>query len=94
VSSEVDLDKKAGCAGFLEKEASEDLEAVDEALTKLVAEDPDKAELVQIRFFAGLTMPETARVLKISLATAESHWTYARTWLSAELEDRDNSEKP
>ena len=77
--------------GFLAKEPSEDLEALDEALTKLAAEDPAKAELVKLRFFAGLTMPEIARVLKISLATAERHWTYARTWLYAELKDRDDS---
>jgi RNA polymerase sigma factor (TIGR02999 family) len=83
------LDLDAG--GFLAKEPSEDIEALDEALTKLAAEDPDKAELVKLRFFAGLTMPEIARVLKISLATAERHWTYARTWLYAELKDRDDS---
>ena len=77
--------------GFLAKEPSEDLEALDEALTKLAAEDPDKAELVKLRFFAGLTMPEIAQVLKISLATAERHWTYARTWLFAELKDRDDT---
>ena len=77
--------------GFLAKEPSEDLEALDEALTKLAAEDPAKAELVKLRFFAGLTMPEIAQVLKISLATAERHWTYARTWLFAELKDRDDS---
>ena len=77
--------------GFLAKEPSEDLEDLDEALTKLAAEDPAKAELVKLRFFAGLTMPEIARVLKISLATAERHWTYARTWLFAELKDRDDS---
>jgi RNA polymerase sigma factor (TIGR02999 family) len=78
-------------ASFLEKDASEDLEAIDEALTKLAAEDPDKAELVKLRFFAGLTMPEIAQVLKISLATAERRWTYARTWLYAELRYRGNS---
>jgi RNA polymerase sigma factor (TIGR02999 family) len=78
-------------ADFLAKEPSEDLEALDEALTKLAAEDPAKAELVKLRFFAGLTMPEIAGVLKISLATAERHWTYARTWLFAELKDRDDS---
>jgi RNA polymerase sigma factor (TIGR02999 family) len=77
--------------GCLAKEPSEDIEALDEALTKLAAEDPAKAELVKLRFFAGLTMPEIARVLKISLATAERHWTYARTWLFAELKDRDDS---
>jgi RNA polymerase sigma factor (TIGR02999 family) len=81
-------------ARFLEKDASEDLEAVDEALSKLAAEDRAKAELVKLRFFAGLTMPEIAQVLKISLATAERDWAYARTWLYAELKDRDNSENP
>ena len=78
-------------ARFLEHDPTEDLEAIDEALDKLAAEDPAKAELVKLRFFAGLTMPEIARVLKISLATAERHWTYARTWLFAELKDRDDS---
>ena len=77
--------------GSLAKEPSEDIEALDEALTKLAAEDPAKADLVKLRFFAGLTMPEIAQVLKISLATAERHWTYARTWLYAELKDRDDS---
>jgi RNA polymerase sigma factor (TIGR02999 family) len=65
----------------------EDLLALDEALHKLAREEPGKAELVKLRFFAGLTMPEVAEVLGISLATAERHWTYARTWLFAELRD-------
>jgi RNA polymerase sigma factor (TIGR02999 family) len=65
----------------------EDLLALDEALDKLAREEPAKAELVKLRFFAGLTMPEVADVLGISLATAERHWTYARTWLFAELQD-------
>src|SRR5262245_50639188 len=78
-------------ARLLEQDASEDLEAIDEAIDKLAAEDPAKADLVKLRFFAGLTMPEIAQVLKISLATAERHWTYARTWLYAELKDRDDS---
>jgi RNA polymerase sigma factor (TIGR02999 family) len=85
--SRVDLE----AVGFLAKEPPEDIEALDEALTRLAAEDTPKAELVKLRFFAGLTMPEIAQVLKISLATAERHWTYARTWLFAELKDRDNS---
>jgi RNA polymerase sigma factor (TIGR02999 family) len=80
--------------GFLATEPSEDIEALDEALTKLAAEDPAKAELVKLRFFAGLTMPEIAQVLRISLATTERHWTYARTWLFAELKDRDDSANP
>lgn len=69
----------------------EDLVALDEALDKLAAEDPGKAELVKLRFFAGLTMPEIARVMNISLATAERHWVYARTWLYAELSDHQNN---
>ena len=65
----------------------EDLLALDEALDKLAKEEPAKAELVKLRFFAGLTMPDVADVLGLSLATAERHWTYARTWLYAELKD-------
>ena len=78
-------------AAVVAEGTSEDLEALDEALNKLAAEDTLKAELVKLRFFAGLTMPEIAQVLKISLATAERHRTYARTWLFAELKDRDDS---
>jgi RNA polymerase sigma factor (TIGR02999 family) len=64
---------------------SDDLLALDEALTRLAAQDPIRAELVKLRFFAGLTMPEVAQVLSLSLATAERHWTFVRTWLFAEL---------
>jgi RNA polymerase sigma factor (TIGR02999 family) len=64
-----------------------DLLALDEALTRLAREAPLRAELVKLRFFAGLTMPEAAQALDISLATAERYWTYARTWLYAELSD-------
>jgi RNA polymerase sigma factor (TIGR02999 family) len=64
----------------------EDLLALDEALDKLAIQDPAKAELVKLRFFAGLTMPEVAEVMGISLTTAERRWTYVRTWLYAELE--------
>jgi len=73
----------------LVEEPSEDLVALDEALTRLIAHDPIKAEVVKLRFFAGLTMPEVAQTLDISLATAERYWTYARTWLFAELADPD-----
>ena len=66
---------------------SEDLAALDEALTRLSGHDPVKAEVVKLRFFAGLTMPEVARSLGLSLATAERYWTYARIWLYAELTD-------
>ena len=58
---------------------------LDEALTRLAERDPSRAELVKLRFFAGLTMPEAAQALGLSLATAERHWTFVRTWLFAEL---------
>jgi RNA polymerase sigma factor (TIGR02999 family) len=63
----------------------DDLLDIDEALTRLAELDPKRAELVKLRYFAGLTMPETAAALGISLATAERHWAFARTWLYAEL---------
>src|SRR5262249_7911964 len=66
---------------------SEDLPALDEALTRLTAHDPVKAEVVKLRFLAGLTMPEVALALGLSLATAERYWTYARLWLYSELTD-------
>jgi RNA polymerase sigma factor (TIGR02999 family) len=66
-------------------EPSEDLPALDEALTRLAAQEPVKAEVVKLRFFAGLTMPEVAQALGLSLATAARYWTYARLWLYAEL---------
>lgn len=58
---------------------------VHEALEKLAAEDAEKAELVKLRFFAGLTLDEAARVLDISEATAGRWWTYARAWLTKEM---------
>jgi RNA polymerase sigma factor (TIGR02999 family) len=68
-----------------------ELLALDEALTRLAERDPVRAELVKLRFFAGLTMPEAAAALGISLATAERYWTFARTWLFAELTEEDES---
>jgi RNA polymerase sigma factor (TIGR02999 family) len=70
----------------------EDLLALDEALSQLSAHDPIKTEVVKLRFFAGLTMPEIAQALDLSLATVERYWTYARLWLYAELTDEDQPE--
>jgi RNA polymerase sigma factor (TIGR02999 family) len=64
---------------------ADDLVALDEALEKLAAKDPMKAELVKLRYFAGLTMEQTAEALGISLATANRHWNYARAWLHQEI---------
>jgi RNA polymerase sigma factor (TIGR02999 family) len=66
-------------------EPHEDLLALDEALNKLAAKDPLKAQLVQLRCFAGLTVEEAARALGISSTTAERYWTYARAWLRREI---------
>lgn len=66
---------------------SEDLLALDEALSKLEAEDPTKAQLVKLRYFAGLTEEDAARVLGISRTTAQRHWRYAKAWLIRELGD-------
>jgi len=66
-----------------------DILALDEALNKLAAKDPDRAKLVELRFFAGLTMPKVAELLGVSLATAERQWAYAKAWLLAELRTGD-----
>jgi RNA polymerase sigma factor (TIGR02999 family) len=69
-----------------------DILAVDEALTQLAGKYPEKAELVKLRYFAGLTLPEAASMLGISTATAERHWRYARAWLARQLRENDTSE--
>jgi RNA polymerase sigma factor (TIGR02999 family) len=68
-------------------ETPDGLLALDEALTRFAAEEPAKAELVKLRFFAGMSTPEAAAALGVSLATAERWWSFARTWLFAELSD-------
>ena len=65
--------------------ATLDLLALDEALAKLKLEDAPKAELVELRFFAGLTLEQAAKTLGISPATADRHWAYARAYLYHEL---------
>ena len=59
--------------------------AINEALDKLTAQDKPKAELVKLRFFAGMSIEEAAAVLGISEATAKRWWAYARAWLFAEM---------
>jgi RNA polymerase sigma factor (TIGR02999 family) len=76
-------------------ESPEDLLDLDGALTRFAAEEPDKARLVQLRFFAGLTTADAAAALGISDATAERWWTFARAWLYAELQGGEkNSSAP
>ena len=62
-----------------------DVLALDEALTKLAEEDSVKADLVKLRYFAGLTVEEAAGTLDISRATADRYWAYARAWLYHEI---------
>jgi RNA polymerase sigma factor (TIGR02999 family) len=62
-------------------EVGDELLALDEALAELAVKHPDKAELVKLRYFAGLTVAEAAQALGISTSTADRHWTYARAWL-------------
>ena len=63
----------------------EDLLALDEALNKLAREHPEKAELVKLRYFAGLTNEEASQALGISTATAERRWAFARAWLYRQM---------
>ncbi len=64
---------------------SSDVLAIDEALTRLAAEDPQKSQIVEMRFFAGCTMEEIAESLGVSLSTVERDWRFARAWLRHEL---------
>lgn len=69
-----DLDTLAGPAGL-------DFEALDEALTALGVAAPEQAKVVELRYFAGLSLEETAEVLGVSTATVKRHWAFARAWL-------------
>jgi RNA polymerase sigma factor (TIGR02999 family) len=67
-------------------QSPDDVLALDEALTRFASEEPAKAELVKLRFFGGLSTPEAASVLGISVASAERWWAFARAWLFSELQ--------
>ncbi len=71
---------------ILPRDRTGNLVALDDALQRLELADHRKAALVKLRYFAGLTMPEAANALGISLATAERDWRYAKVWLLRELE--------
>ena len=72
----------------------DDMIALDEALDKLSKKDRVKADLVKLRFFAGLTTEQSAKVLGISHATADRYWDYTRSWLRVEILARDDSTRP
>lgn len=71
----------------------EDILALDDALARLEAEDPVKAQLVKLRYFAGMTETEAADILGISSTTAKRHWRYARVRLLKWLKDSDRTEE-
>jgi len=62
-----------------------DVIALDEALSRLEAEDADKASVVMLRYYAGLSIDETAAVLKVAPATVDRRWAFARAWLKREM---------
>src|SRR5262249_49663971 len=72
-------------------EPPDDLPALDEALEKLAREDPLCAELVKLRFFAGLTQEDAAATLGIARRTADRYWAFARSWLFDELRQGDDT---
>jgi len=82
----VDLDPEVAIL----PEPQVDILALDEALKEFEKQDPRGAQLVKLRHFAGLTMPETAEVLGVSLSTAEKDWAYARSWLKQRLSAGDD----
>ncbi len=71
-------------------ETHEDLLALDEALNRLKSTDPQAVELVQLRYFAGLSIAEAAKTLSISPRTADRLWSFARAWLHREIADLDS----
>ena len=70
---------------LVEVEKSEPLLALDDALDQLEARDPDKAQLVKLRFFAGMSIELAAETLAISVTTANRWWSYARAWLHEQI---------
>jgi RNA polymerase sigma factor (TIGR02999 family) len=72
-------------SGLRAPDAPEDLIALDAALEKLAQKDARKAELVKLRFFAGLTVPQAAGALGIAPSTADRDWAYAKAWLFREI---------
>ncbi len=79
----VELDDAAQECAFV---VSDDLLALDDALTKLAEVDTAAAKLVQLRYFAGLTVQEAAEALGVSIRTANRNWAFARAWLQREIQ--------
>jgi len=80
-------------ANLFVEESPDDLVALDEALTKLSGKDKVKADLVKLRFFAGLTGEQAAKILGISHNTCDRYWAYARSWLHLEITRADRTNR-
>jgi RNA polymerase sigma factor (TIGR02999 family) len=76
-------------ADLIAPEVSDEVLAVDEALSSLAAVDAQAAELVKLRYFAGMSIPEAAEVLTIPCRSADRLWAYARAWLRRAIDDRE-----
>ena len=76
-------------AAWVTESRSEELLALDEALEKLAAQDPRKSQIVELRYFGGLTVEEAAEFLKLSPRTVEREWTMAKAWLYRALTEED-----
>ncbi len=82
VQKQIDLDSQL----LISHEADENLLALDEALVRLAAEEPEASTVIKLRYFAGLTIEQTAQAMQISVRTANRHWVYARAWLYKQLQ--------
>jgi RNA polymerase sigma factor (TIGR02999 family) len=86
----VDLDK----VELTVDEPPDELVALDESLTELALHYPAKAQLVNLRYFGGLTHEEAARALGISISTADRHWAFARAWLYRRMAEQGRQPRP
>ena len=77
---------------YMQSNRGRGMQTMDEALMKLTAQEPIKAELVRLRYFAGLSIDEAAGLLGISRTTAKRYWAYARAWLLAEIDEPEAAE--
>jgi len=73
-------------------EPPDQLIALDEALKKLAEEHPEKAQLVNLRYFGGLTHEEAAQAIGVSTSTADRHWAFARAWLYRRMSDAPDAD--
>jgi RNA polymerase sigma factor (TIGR02999 family) len=86
----VDLEE----ADLVSRSGPDELLDLDDALGVLAGEEPEAAQLVKLRLFAGLSVEQAAQLLGISRAGAYQHWTYARAWLAARLHEGETPEGP